>query len=185
MKKIIFVLTLLLVLSGCSNKMVVNYTYDIKSKDVDMSSYEEVNSTNHMFKGITIQELFNCIDNKSSGIFYFGRTNCACCQICAKYINKAAEDLNLTVFYIDVYDKDMPIDSELQNKLKEYLKPILEKDDEGVPMLQTPIVFSVINGELFDSIIGLGTLEWDNVPTKPQENKLINRYKEIFKPFVK
>lgn len=186
MKKALIVLTILLFLCGCDKKTSeVNYPYSIVTKDVDMSGYEGVNSTKHNFKGVIVTELFNCIDNKSSGIFYLGRTNCGCCQTCVKYINKAAEELGVTVYYLDVYDPDYPLnDTETCDKLKLYLDPILFINEEGEKELQTPTIFSVINGELVDSIICLSDYNWDTPPTENQENKLVNRYKEIFKPFV-
>lgn len=186
MKKILSLLIILFTLIGCSNKSGVNYTYDIQSRPVDMSGYDGVNSTDHNFEAITVQELFNCIDNKSSGIFYLGRTNCGCCQTTIAYLNQAAQDLDVTVYYMDVYDEQMPItDKEIADKLKLYLFNILYVNEDGERQLQTPTIFSVVNGEIKDSIICLGDFAWDeDHPTKAQENQLINKYKEIFKPFV-
>lgn len=186
MKKFVLLLLVLIFITGCSRKDTVNYTYDIVSKDVDMSSYDGVNSTDHMFKGVTVQELFNCIDNKSSAVFYLGRTNCACCQTCLQYLDRTSKEMGVTIYYLDVYDADMPLtDKDLCDKLKTYIYNILEVDESGEKVLQTPTVFSVVNGELVDSIVCLSNYKWDNPPTESQENKLINKYKEILKPFVK
>lgn len=185
MKKFLVSLLVLLICVGCSsNKETPKYTYDIKTKQVDMSGYEGVNSTQHKFVGVTVQELFNCIDEKSSGVFYLGRTNCGCCQTCVQYLNRVATELDMTIYYIDVYDPDMPLtDTELCDKLREYIYDILDEVD-GQKELQTPTVFNVINGKLTDSIICLANSTWDNPPTQAQENKLMNKYKEILKPFV-
>lgn len=184
-KKIFLILCIVFMLSSCSSKEKVCYPYEIKYKEVDMSGYEDINSTEHMFKGVTVQELFNVIDNKSSGVFYLGRTNCGCCQTCAKYINEAATQENVTVYYIDVYDKVMPIDTEeLMDKLKMYIYEALNEVD-GEKTLQTPIVFSVINGKISDSIVCLSDNSWDDEPTKIQENRLLKKYKSIMKPFAK
>lgn len=186
MKKFISFSLILLILFGCNNKTEVNYTYTIKSKPVDMSAYDGVNSTNHMFEAITVQELFNCIDNKSSGIFYLGRTNCGCCQTTAMYLDEAARQANVTVYYMDVYDEQMPItDKEIADKLKLYMFDILYINEDGKRELQTPTVFNVVNGEIKDSLICLGNFAWDDEPTEAQKNQLINKYKEIFKPFSK
>lgn len=183
MKKILLVL-LLLICCGCSKSQEINYTYDIVSKDVDMSGYEGVSSTQHMFKGITVDQLFNCIDNKSSGIFYLGRTNCGCCQTCCKYLNDAAARLNVNVYYIDVYDKDMPLDTtEICDKLKSYIYDILDTVD-GKKELQTPTVFTVINGEFADHMICMNNQEWSTPPTEKEINKLTDRYIEMLKPFA-
>lgn len=185
-KKVITLLLILITLIGCSNKTEVNYTYDIQSKPVDMSSYDRVNSTDHMFKAITVQELFNCIDNKSSAVFYLGRTNCGCCQTTVMYLDEAAKQANVTIYYMDVYNEQMPItDKEIADKLKLYMFDILYINEDGKRELQTPTVFNVVNGEIKDSLICLGNLAWDDEPTEAQKNQLINKYREIFKPFSK
>lgn len=183
MKKVLTVLLLLLVITGC-NKTEVNYTYDIVSYPVDMSGYEGVNSTQHQFKRITVDQLFNVMDNKSSAVFYLGRTNCQCCQICIKYLNNVAKDLGVTVYYIDVYDKDMPLtDEALCDKLKTYIYEILDVED-GEKVLQTPTVFSVINGEFGGSIICTRNITFSKPATQAQEKQLIKEYEKILKPFA-
>lgn len=186
MRKIAVLIVTLLVLVSCGKKTDVNYTYEIKSRPVDMSGYDDLNSTEHAFKAITVQELFNCIDNKSSGIFYLGRTNCGCCQTCISYLNQAAMESNVTIYYMDVYDEQMPItNKDIADQLKLYLFDILFINDKGERELQTPTVFNVVNGEIKDSIICLDKFAWDDPPTKAQEYQLLNKYKEIFKPFIK
>ena len=189
MKKVLSVLLVLLLCTSCGkdDDGEINQSYNIVSKDVDMSGYEGVNSTNHNFRGVTVQELFNCIDEKSSAVFYLGRTNCACCQTCLKYLDRVSRNLNVTIYYIDVYDKDMPLTStELCDKLKEYIYDILEENEEGEKELQTPTVFSVINGELKkeNSIVCLSNYYWDTPPTEKQENRIMNKYEAILKPFL-
>lgn len=188
MKKLLTSLLILLCLVGCTKSNEedneINYTYDIVSKSVDMSEYDGVNSTQHNFRGIVVTEFLNCVDNESSGVFYLGRTNCGCCQTCISYLDKVAKELGVTIYYMDVYDEEMPItDKEVMDKLRTYMESILVENEEGEKELQTPTVFSVINGQLVDSLICLGSMNFDNPPTEYQEKKLMNRYREILKPF--
>lgn len=191
-KKIVAIFLVLLALTSCGKKSDVNYTYDIKSYDIDMSKYDGVNSTDHMFRRVTIDQLFNCIDELSSGIFYLGRINCGCCQTTVEYMNEAAKLCNTYIYYIDVYDSDMPLVIsgedceecvERSDKLKKYLVSILDTDDEGVKILQTPTVFTVINGEIKDSLICVNGLDWDTPPSEKQIKNLVDVYTEMFKPF--
>jgi len=177
MKKVILLFVLLFALVSCGRTNTdINYTYDIVYKECDMSAYEGVNSTKHMFKSITVDQLFNCIDNKSSGVFYLGRENCGCCQTCVKYLNEAAQELGVTVYYIDVYNEDMPLTTtEICSELKEYIYDILEVKENGERELETPTVFSVINGEFADSIVCMN---------RSSEEKMVQRYKKILKPFA-
>ena len=190
MKKILIVLLCLLLFSCSSNSSKTNttpeYPYEIVSKQVDMSSYEGVSSTAHNFRAITVSELFNTIDNKSSGIFYLGRSNCGCCQTVCKYISQAATKAGVTVYYIDVYNQDEPLtDPELQDKLLKYMYEIANTDENNEKVLLTPHVFSVVNGEFYGSQVCYDNLELDYNPTDKQVEALINVYLKIFEPFTK
>ena len=193
-KKVVAILLILLTCVSCGEKSDINYPYEIKSHDVDMSKYDGVNSTDHMFKRVTIDQLFNCVDLKSSGVFYLGRTNCGCCQTTVQYMNEAAKEANVYIYYIDVYDPDMPMVisgedcaecKQRSDRIEEILYNFLDVNDEGEKVLQTPTVFTVINGEVTDCLICMNGLNWDSPPTENQINRLKNRYIEMFKPFSK
>ena len=183
MKKMLLII-LMLLLCSCAKQNGVNYTYDIQSDRVDMSAYSGVSSTNHNFKLIVPSELYKCIENKSSGIFYLGRNNCGCCQKVCKYINEVAKELNVTVYYIDVFNEDEPLTVKAnQDRLYEYMLDILGVDENGEKVLLTPQVFSVVNGEFYDSLICYDGIEMDSVPTSQQIEVLKNKYRNIMKPF--
>ena len=186
MKKILIVLILALSLVSCSKKeeeaLVPEYPYEIVSDRVDMSAYTGVTSTDHNFRLIKVTELFNTIDNKSSGVFYLGRTSCNCCQSVCKYLNEVAKELGVTVYYIDVYNPDEPLtEKEMQEKLYEYMYEILGHDDEGNKTLLTPQVFSVVNGEFYGSQICFDNYKLD---TDAQIEEFKDAYRALMKPFA-
>ena len=130
-------------------------------------------------------ELFRCIDNKSSGVFYLGRTNCGCCQRVCRYLNEVAQELGVTVYYIDVYNEDESLmDKEVQDRMYEYLDPIL-KEEEGEKNILTPQVFSVINGKFAGSQICFDNYVLDPTPTQKQIEDFKNAYRDILRPFSK
>lgn len=190
MKKLFIVLIISLMLFSCSKKKeddssIVKYPYEIKSKQVDMSAYEGVSSTNHNFKKITVDELFNTIDKKSSGIFYLGRSNCGCCQRVTKYMSQAAMQAGVTIYYIDVYDEEQPLTNQaIQDKLLKYMYDIANTDDNNEKVLLTPHVFSVVNGEFYGSQVCYDGMELDPSPSEKQVKTLINAYLKIFEPFI-
>ena len=187
-RKLICLILICLALCSCGKKedqVKPEYTYDIVSEKVDMSAYEGVSSTDHNFRLITCSELFNTIDNKSSGIFYLGRDNCGCCQRVCRYLSEVAKELGVTVYYIDVYNQNEPLnEKEMQDTLFDYMYKILGHDENGKKTLLTPHVFSVVNGEFYKDLICFNGLELDPEPTKEQVEKLKNVYREIMKPFV-
>ena len=188
MRKILILLSILLLVS-CSNNSdsnKVEYPYQIVSEDVDMSSYEGVSSTNHNFRSIVVDELFNTIDNKSSGIFYLGRSNCGCCQRVTRYMSQAASQAGVTIYYIDVYNEKQPLtEKPIQDKLLKYMYEIANTDENNEKVLLTPHVFSVVNGQFYGSQICYDNLELDPNPSDKQVKELIDTYLKIFEPFTK
>jgi len=186
MKRCFILLCVMLILSSCGKKNEpekISYNYEIVSKSVDMSGYEGVNSVKHNFRLIIPDELFRCIDNKSSGVFYLGRTNCGCCQRVCRYLNEVAQELGVTVYYIDVYNEDESLmDKEVQDRMYEYLDPIL-KEEEGEKNILTPQVFSVINGKFAGSQICFDNYVLDPTPTQKQIEVFKNAYRDILRPF--
>ncbi|MBR4461838.1 MAG: glutaredoxin family protein [Erysipelotrichaceae bacterium] len=184
MKKILIIL--LFLLCACSKQLPVpEYPYEMESFKVDMSNYKGVSSTEHNFRLIHVSELFKCIDSKSSGIFYLGRENCHCCQQVIHYLNEAAEELGVTIYYINAYDEVEPLsDKERYDQLYEYLYDILGENDDGEKVLLTPHVFSIVNGEFYASQICYDDMEFSDEPTQGQIRKLENVYKDIMMPFV-
>ncbi|MDO4197651.1 MAG: hypothetical protein Q4D13_01515 [Erysipelotrichaceae bacterium] len=187
MKKLLCILMVFCVLCGCSSsqKETINYTYDIVAKKVDMSVYKGVNSTDNCFMEVGVSQLFNVIDNESSGLFLLGRSNCNCCQRVTRYINEVGMNLGVTIYYIDANSEEENLvdNKELQDKLQEYMYDILGTDENGEKVLLTPHLFQVINGKLGDNHICFDGLELDVSPTLDQISKLESVYERIIKPF--
>lgn len=155
MKKVFFVVIILFVLFGCSklpSGEEINHI-PIEYKEVDMSGYDNMSSLNHHFKLITPDEYLRVYKEGGSGAFYFGSTTCHYCQEMVKYMEKAAEDSNQTIYYIDVYSTSDPLTSVL-DEMTEALYPVLAKDSSGEKAIQTPHFLILINGEYAASKVG-------------------------------
>jgi len=185
-KKLLITLSVLLVLFGCSKKDD-GKRYEQMNLDTyqcDMSLYENMSSTNHQFKGVSVAELKKVFDEKGNALFVFSYTDCPHCQQIIQYINEVAKDLNVTVYYLDAYSKQFPIvNTDNYQILFDLCEPILEKDSEThKKVLQTPMLFSVINGEHYDHMIGF---DLSDPPTETEINELKERIKEMILPFSK
>ena len=184
MKKLLVIL--LLILCACSNNSnKPSYPYEVKTEKVDMSAYDGVSSTQHNFMKTKVSELFKCFEEKSSGIFYIGRTNCNCCQTVTKYVSQKASDLGVTVYYIDAFDPEEPLtEKETYNKLVEYLSDYLPEDENGKKSLLTPHLFTLINGNIVGSQICHDGIEFNKPETEQQVKNLLDIYQTIMEPFV-
>ena len=188
MKKTVLVLLMLLLLCSCKENKTIEkpeYTFEIQSDRVDMSGYDGVTSTKHMFRVVKLSEVFRTIDEGSSGVFFLGRTNCGCCQEVTCILNEAATETGVTVYYIDPYDEEYNLvsDAEIRKKTMEYLYDILDENEEGEKDLMTPHFFTVINGHFGDSQVCFDYLKVENSDADGKASKLKKRYLEMLEPF--
>lgn len=162
----------LIILLACTanNKTVINYI-NIESFAVDMSVYEDMPSLKHNYKGITPTTFLDVYDAKGSGAFYIGFSSCPHCQTTVKCMNKAAENLDVTIYYIDADNKTDP----LINHYDEFytiLYPVLEEID-GEKAILTPHYFTLINGEIATSYVG---------GLKASEKSTIENFEKLLEP---
>lgn len=185
MKKILACLTILLLLSGSEFlKPDFNLDFHIETYKCDMSHYKGLPSIGHQFVGTTVSELKKTIYGKGYGAFVLSRKGCEHCQASMQYLNKAAFDLGLTIYYIDAESSAYPIvDTDDYDLLDRLLKPIEEKLD-GEVTLQTPHFFTIIRGQFIDSFVGVDFKDTDN-PTPNEIKQLTNKYKSALLRFVK
>lgn len=186
MKKIFSLICILLMLFGCSKK-ATNERYEQMQLDTyacDMSLYENMSSTNHQFKGISVAELKKVFDEKGNALVIFSYTDCPHCQKIIQHVNQLAKDLNVTVYYLNAYSKEFPIvGTDNYQILIDLCESVLEKDeDTGEKVLKTPMLFSIINGEIYDCMIG-GNLS--DPPTDSEIKVLKDEIYRILLPFSK
>lgn len=184
-KKILILLSIFL-LVGCS-PLKPNFDSDFKldTYRCDMSGYKGLTSTNHQFLGVTVKDLEKTINEEGYGAFVLSRVGCDHCQLLMKYINEAAKELGVNVYYIDAESSLYPIvGTDDYDLLDRILKPIEEKTDDGEIELQTPHFFTVVNGEFGYSYIGISFKDNEH-PTEKEEKDIINKYKKALEVFVK
>ena len=112
MKKLLTMVIIGLLLFGCSNekeKPDLNKEFTLQTYKADMSGYENLKSSGHMFLGTTVSEWKRTIDEKGYGVFVLSRTGCTHCQFAMQYINDVAKELNVYVYYIDAESDTYPI----------------------------------------------------------------------------
>ena len=183
MKKILLVLILLFSMLGCSPKPDLDNPFVLETYQCDMSGYEGLKAYKHMFLGTTVKELERTINEKGYGVFVLSRTGCDHCQITMQYLNEVAEELNVNVYYIDGTSETYPIlGTDNYQILYDILYTTLNEGKDGKE-LQTPEVFSVINGTIVKYQIGTTWKGFDYDENDINELKAV--YRKILTPFSK
>lgn len=186
MKKILSILLVLLCLCGCSKEELaspdLSNEFVLETYMADMSGYQNLKSTGHMFKGTTVSELKRTVDEKGYGVFVLSRTSCSHCQLAMQYLNKAAEELGVYVYYIDAESITYPIlGTDNYDTLYEILEPVLTEDEDGEKTIQTPDVFTIVDGVITANQIG--TTWTGNSYDEKDAEELVSVYKDMLKPF--
>lgn len=186
MKKLLTMVIIGLLLFGCSNekeKPDLNKEFTLQTYKADMSGYENLKSSGHMFLGTTVSELKRTIDEKGYGVFVLSRTGCTHCQFAMQYINDVAKELNVYVYYIDAESDTYPIlGTDNYEILYDILYETLPESDNGEKDLQTPELFTIVDGKITGYQIGT---TWDgNDYTDKDVNKLKDIYRDLLSPFV-
>jgi len=183
MKLIKKLFILLLFLTACSKEEVeINFDVKIESQAVDMSAYKGVSSTKHKFEEVNLYDVYDFIDAGGSAVFYLGYVDCSSCQQAIQYLNEVAQELDVTVYYINIDKDEYGIRSDVYayNEVLEKLDPILYHED-GETKILTPDIFQVINGEFADNHIGL-TSTFDST-SQESIDELKEIYYELLLPF--
>ena len=185
MKRLLSTLLVLLMLVGCSSdypKPDLSTSFTLETYKADMSGYQNLKSTGHMFLGTTVSELKRTVDEKGYGVFVLSRTGCNHCQLAMQYLNEVADELGVYIYYIDAESETYPIlGTDNYDTLYEILYDVLAEED-GEKQIQTPHVFTIVDGEITSSQIGT-TWTGSNY-TDSDVKKLEDTYRKMLTPFA-
>lgn len=188
MKKHIWLLCFFLIIVGCSNKSKddENNVRGCDGDDIcdisdqaDMSGYETMKDADHRFVSIQMNDFLIKMENKESGIFYFGYESCPWCKEAVPIMNEVAKEQSLNIYYID--KKAETSDEATVGKVEEVLSDILTEMD-GKPHLYVPEVVVVKDGNVMDHHLGtIGDYDaHERTMTSQEAAQLKQRYQEMF-----
>ncbi|MEF9967783.1 MAG: glutaredoxin domain-containing protein [Longicatena sp.] len=194
MKKIITLVLTLLVLVGCSTGTPTDKTdkttekidvstlniLDFNNEQADMSGYELLTDTKHVYKQITMEDSIRLFTEKGSGVVYYGYLGCPFCQQAVPVLNNAARQMGVDIYYVDVMSPEGTSDeitAELIDHIKDYLV-----EEEGEPVFYVPQVFVIKDGEIVGDHLSLvdsyDISEGDDM-NESQRTELRNIYLEM------
>lgn len=188
-KKLMLVIDILLgaILVGVMTFGIYQYLKSDGEKfkaEYEALNNENVNiniSKNNPIKYVTLDEVFDIIQNKT-GVIYFGFPGCPWCRNMIPVLFEAAKNNNIdTIYYFNPRDIRKS-DNEDYNKLKEILNEYLSEDENGQKVLYVPDVYFIKDGK----IVGhhLGTVDSQEDPTisltEEEKNELLDIFNELF-----
>lgn len=138
-------------------------------------------SKNNPIKYVTLDEVFDIIQNKT-GVIYFGFPGCPWCRNMIPVLFEAAKNNNIDTIYYFNPKNVKKSDNDEYNKLKEILNEYLSEDENGQKVLYVPDVYFIKDGK----IVGhhLGTVDSQEDPTisltEEEKNELLDIFNELF-----
>lgn len=188
-KKLMLVIDILLgaILVGVMTFGIYQYLKSDGEKfkaEYEALNNENVNiniSKNNPIKYVTLDEVFDIIQNKT-GVIYFGFPGCPWCRNMIPVLFEAAKNNNIdTIYYFNPRNVKKS-DNDEYNKLKEILNEYLSEDENGQKVLYVPDVYFIKDGK----IVGhhLGTVDSQADPTisltEEEKNELLDIFNELF-----
>lgn len=185
MKKFVLLLFVLLLVTGCNArpKIDFNQNFSIETYKADMSGYDGLKSVGHRFLGTTVSQLKKTVDEKGYGIFVLSRTDCPHCQQLMKLMNQVAEEYDTYIYYINALSDKYPIlDTDDYELLYDLMWDAMDKID-GVKQLQTPTLFTIIDGKVVSYKVGA---TWKGLDYEQSDiDNILKIYREMMEPFKK
>lgn len=172
MKKLLIMLLLLFVISGCQKEKLIEYVKPTGTIS-DMSGYEGLVS--EQFYDITVEEILKKIANKETFIVYFGYENCPWCNCVVPVLNEVSIENEMPIYYMD-------FNNSINNENIEGMKQISEicgYDQTGLKegefAFLFPTVLYIRQGEVYK--VHVGTVSGHNGFEDPLTEKQIERLK--------
>lgn len=165
MKKTIYIIVTMLFLSGCSSgntsfsssvmqadslsEGTITNAVQLDSESTDLSEYQWVGDEVADFQETTVSETLKLIEEKGSGILYFGYAGCPWCERALPQLNQVALKYGITVYYSDPYNGTS---QETYNQFMTLFADALSSDEEtGEKVFMVPLVVGIKDGEIVAS----------------------------------
>lgn len=165
--------------------------YVLHSEGTDMSVYKYLDDEDHAFIQIKFDEVFRLFDEQLDGVVLLSYPACPYCNLAVPILNEAAKEMNLKVYYLDIYGDDfMELNTAQRlatvNRLKIYIEPALTqvpgKDKKD---LYVPLVIAVSAGEIIDYHISLtDDFRLKDGLNDRQKKELKDIYRQLLKTYV-
>ncbi len=160
MKKILVILSVALLVIGCSESEVPTVEFPDYDNEVinslnvaDLSDYEKVGTTSAWIKEIDLDTVMELYEDEADFVLYVGFPGCNYCQHLIEVLEETAREAEVPFAYwpITVEDYDNPAYQEFMTYNDKFLEVDSETDEK---VLYMPYVTVIDEGEIIYSQIG-------------------------------
>ena len=167
MKKLLVILALLLVMTGCSRSV----KYDVPEGPVaDISGYEV---ESQRFHELDFRKLVSLITDGKTTIAYLGYVGCPWCMELVPELATMCESEDTDIWYLDVLSEENAAQDEEREKLMELIREHLPSDEDGQPMFKIPEIIYLQKGKILG--IHVGTVNTHDAGERKMTEKELNR----------
>jgi len=182
MKKIVFLLLMLVVLTGCQSK---EDDCVIRTHEEILEAYPHLRDPNHIFVQVSYSDLMNNIlTSNDDMIILFAFAQCPYCQGAISYINNIARETGFErVYYFDI----LAIRSEARERYRALIEKLAFTSNEytgvndDIPLMRVPTILRRNNGETVGWTTKGARWDYDLDSLTPEDSALLTElYWELF-----
>lgn len=141
--------------SACGDTSTKGCAVDVE-EEADMHAYGQDASEDHQFVQSDMQSILDMIQQKKSGIVYFGFPMCPWCQEALPIINEVAKDMKQHIYYVQTRDdqkKQLYTDKQKTQMMK-LANAYLDTDEDGHKQFFVPFVVVFKAGHVVAGHVG-------------------------------
>lgn len=149
----------------------------------DMSGYEQLADSKHVFVSTSYGDVLKFIENKESAVIYMGHTDCPWCLEAAPILNEVAKEFNQTVYYVNTRAEQNQSEEgkASRGELVVFMQAVLNENDQGEKALFVPDVLFLKEGEIMANHIS--TVDSHNAHERLMNEEEVLELKQIYSNF--
>lgn len=176
MKKLVAILTFLLILAGCSTVKVEKVDDDNNTDAIRFNKEYKLNDKNNVYKYATYDNVIDKL-KKESGIIYLGFPSCTLCKEIVPVLNESAKENNInSILYYNFKDiRDNNTDEYV--KLKELISEYITLEE--YEKIKAPTVIFVNKGDIVGIYIGNISSDKEEILTEEEKISLKQQFESL------
>lgn len=158
-----------------AKEITITDTISLDAEDADMTAFGLEDSA---FQAISLKESIRVFEEGGNAVLFYAKPDSTECRAVAKVLNDAAEELGVTVYYIDTSSN---VEQDDYNTLSGYISTTFVSDEAGNTSFFVPDAIAVKNGVItgyhVSTVSGVSVSSSEEITfTEEQYTELKNAY---------